>query len=172
MKQLVESKLLDLNLSKSVYIVAGNKKARNMLKKKAEESPLILCKTVMKYVEANKYLGCWLAGSAAETVATTVSHRLGVAKRTIYEIRAVIEDRRADTLGAVEIALRLWEQTVIPMLLFGADTWSLVPKKTMDQLDKVSHQFLKSVLGLGKNGCPTPILYLQTATMTMSNRIL
>ena len=84
----------------------------------------------------------------------------------------MVEDRRADSLVGIQVALTLWEQTVIPSLLYGSEVWGVVPKKTMDQLVKINDQFLKSILGIGKFGCPLVALYLETGTPTMNNRVL
>ena len=48
MEDLIEDKLLDLNLDKCSYIIAGNKKARKKMEKEVEKKPLILCNTMMK----------------------------------------------------------------------------------------------------------------------------
>ena len=117
-------------------------------------------------------MGIWLAGSVAESVSATVTHRLGLASRAIFEIRAVIEDTRADRLGAIETGIMLFEQSVLPMVLFGLETFHIIPKKTMNQLNSLSNRFLKNLLGVGKYGCPIPMLYLETGMWTMENRIL
>ena len=126
----------------------------------------------MKQVKNNKYLGCLLAATVSESVSDTVSSRSGIAKRAVYEIRTIIEDSRANYLGAIEVGLRLWEVSIIPMLLFSSEVWTHIPAKTMKQLDDISNLFLRNLFGVNKRGCPTVSLYLQTSTLTMSNRIL
>ena len=153
-------------------MIAGAKRARKNLEDQADNNPLILGNMNMQRVKEAKYLGIWLAGSVAESVAATVSHRLGLASRSIFEIKAVIEDSRADSLGAVEVGLTLWEQSVIPFLLFGSETWNEIPIKTMKQLVDLNKRFLKTLLGVGKHRCPTPSLYLETASWTIQNQIL
>ena len=123
-------------------------------------------------VKEAKYLGIWLSCSVSGSVAATVNHRLGLASRSIFEIKAVIEDSRADSLGSVEVGLTLWEQSVIPFLLFACETWNEIPNKTMKQLTNLNNRFLKSIMGVGKYGCPLPSLYLETGSWTIQNRIL
>ena len=60
-----ESKLLDFNLEKSSYLIAGNKKARQKLKVKLNAQPLLLCKQPKKQVNVEKYLGCHLSSTLA-----------------------------------------------------------------------------------------------------------
>ena len=65
MKDLIEDKLLDLNLDNCSFLIAGKKKAR--IKIEMEREPLILCNTVIKQVNESKYLGCHLAGTVSES---------------------------------------------------------------------------------------------------------
>ena len=170
--KVMEKKLLNLNLGKSSFLITGAKKARKDLENQVKANPLTLSNSNMREVKETKYLGIWLSGSVAGSVAATVSHRLGLASRSIYEIKAVIEDSRADSLGAVEVGLTLWEQSIMPMLLYGLETFNNIPKKIMKQLDDLNNRFLKALLGVGKNGCPLPSLYLETAPWAIKNRIL
>ena len=112
----------------------------------------------MKYVEHERYLGCQLASSVADSVSTTVDTRIGLAPRSIYEIRAVIEDARASVLGGIPMAIQLWQQSVLSSLLYSSEVWTSIPKATMKNLNNLNNQALKSFLGVGKNGCPIPAL--------------
>ena len=75
-----------------------------------------------------KYLGDYISHSLEESVHQTVMRRLGVAKQAIYEIRTVIEDRRASHIGGINIAFEIWEASVLPMLFFNGGTWTNVQK--------------------------------------------
>ena len=90
---MIETKLLNLNYEKSKFIVIGQKKARNEMKKKLENNPLMLGENKMKETNEEKYLGIWLAPSVADSVSATVTRRLGIATRAIHEIRSVIESK-------------------------------------------------------------------------------
>ena len=61
---------------------------------------------------------------------------------------------------------------MLPFLLFGRETWENIPNRTLKQLFDLNNRFLKSLLGVGKYGCPLPSLYLETASWTIQNRIL
>ena len=126
----------------------------------------------MKQVLQEKYLGCQVSTSVSASVSATVANRAGAVTHAIYETRAVLEDCRASTAGGVMVAFLIWEASIIPNLLFLCENWFLIPKKTLDKLNALSHQFLKSVLGVGKFGTPLAALYWDTATPLMSNRIL
>ena len=172
MEKLGESKILTYNLEKCSYLIMGEKKARKKLQSQINMNPLTLCQSKMKQVMKNKYLGCMLAASVSQSVSETVGSRIGIAKRAIYEIRTIIEDSRANYLGAIEVGLNLWDVSVIPMLLFSSEVWTDIPTKVMKQLDDLGTLFLRNLFGVNKRGCPTVSLYLQTSTFTMSNRIL
>ena len=113
----MESKLLDLHSDKSCFIVAGENKARKKMLKKLEKNPLILYEYEMKQVQSNKYLGCLLSSTVSQSVTDTVNSRIRLARRSIYEIRTIVEDSRADYLGAVQVGLDLWRGSVLPSLL-------------------------------------------------------
>ena len=104
MINLVESKLLDLNIKKSVFLIAGRKKAREKLQEELNASPLMLYDMKMKQVDAEKYLGMWVSATAAASVSTTVSKRIGLATRSIFETRTIVEHCRANVLGGLSLA--------------------------------------------------------------------
>ena len=172
MENILENKLLDFNLQKSAYIIAGSKKARQKLKVKVEGNPIMLCSQLMKEVTSEKYLGCQLSATVADCVINTVNKRLGLATQHIYEIRAVLEDSRNRSVGSVTTAFQMWDASVLPMLLFGCETWSPVPKIILNKLKDLTTRFLKVTMGVGKNGCPLPCLYWMTGTKLIENEIL
>ena len=171
-ENLLECKLLDFNLSKCSVLIAGERKARVRAQQQADSAPLLLCGAPMKVTAAERYLGCWLAGSAADSVAITVAKRLGPAYQALYQARAIVSDSRAGAVGGVTLMLDIIEMSIIPMLTFGCETWCPIPKKTMNDLDKFSNAALKVALGLPKTGAPLASMYIDTATYLMKNRIL
>ena len=73
LESVVESKLLDFNVDKSVYLVIGPKGAKNSIENELKERPLKLCNQKQKSSLAEKYLGdvidsTGLAQSVHETV--------------------------------------------------------------------------------------------------------
>ena len=172
MDNLIESKLLDFNHSKCHVLVIGAKKARAELKEMLRINPLTLSGKVLSVVEEEKYLGCVLAGSVSQSVTATVNARIGLAKRAVYEIRSIMEDSRANAIGAVQVGMNIWEMSVILMLLHGAENWSDISKQTMKKLDDINSLFLSNLLGVSKKGCPAASLYLETGTLRMRYRIL
>ena len=168
---IVESKLLTINSDKSSYLVMGDNKARRKLLEDLKKNPVVLNSVPMKFSTVAKYLGDELSENLSKSVSATVKKRLGLASCAIYEIRAVVDDKRADAIASLPTAFLLWEMAVVPMLTHNCEVWIDMSKKTLKELDKVQHKFLRVALAVG-TGCPIPKLYTETGTMLMSNRVL
>ena len=166
----METKLLDFNLDKSVYIVVGNKSDKN-IKKMLEENPLTLAGIPMKEASQEKYLGdqIHMLGNS-ESVLATVKSRAGQVSAAIFEIRSVIEDCRADTIGGVIAGIDIWEISVVPYLLNNSSVWGEVPKKALDMLNNLQNTFYRNLLATPRS-TPTPALLWETGGLTMLSRI-
>ena len=69
------------------------------------------------------YLGDQLGMSVSESVTLTLKRRIGLAKRSIYEIKSIVEDPRSKVAGRITTGLMLWESCVVPMLYHYSSTW-------------------------------------------------
>ena len=168
---LVESKLLDLNVDKTNYLVVGNKKARRKLDADMKKSPLTIYDQPMKETKAIKYLGDYLTSNLEDSVHYTVSKRIGIAKLAVYDIRHVLEDKRSSRVGGFSIALDIWQMAIEPMLLFNCETWQNIPKKTLKALNDLYSHFYRCIFRIGI-GCPVICFYWQCGTLRVSNIIL
>ena len=101
MENVIAKKGLEFNTEKSMYIVMGNKKARNKIKSEFDKSPITLCGDKMKEVKVLQYLGESLSINLEDSVHQTVVRRVAVARHAILEIRTVIEDTRANSPAAL-----------------------------------------------------------------------
>ena len=89
----MESKLLDFNIDKSCFLVVGNTKSKQNIRKQLEASPLTLSGFPMKEMTQEKYLGDYLhCNGNPDSVAATVQVRSGLAVSAVNEIRSVLED--------------------------------------------------------------------------------
>ena len=100
------------------------------MKIKIEETPLMLSNQLMNELTSVRYLGDFLCATLEESVHKTVLHRIGIAKKSIFDIRSTIEDKRAECLGGFNLALDIWTAAVESMLWNNAETWTPVQKKT------------------------------------------
>ena len=171
MEELLGPKSLQLNLTKSGYVVVGNKKARKELEKQLTTNPLTLCQEPMKEMKEMKFLGDYLRLDLEESVHTTVIKRSGIAKMAINDIRTVVEDTRASQLGGLNLAFTLWEAAIIPKLLWNSETWMCIQPKTIKILNNIFNQFYRSILRIS-TGCPKVNLYWQTGGYLPQNLVL
>ena len=114
MEDLFAKKSLSFNLSKSQFLIMGNRKTRKKLNSELKHNPIKLCGVNMTETKALKYLGDYLIFDLEDH--QTVLRRIGAAMKTIYEIRAVIEDVRAEKSGGIGLAFDIWEMALIPMI--------------------------------------------------------
>ena len=92
----METKLLDLNIDKSCYIVVGNKKISRKIKSELEIFPLFLCGKKMKEKTCDKYLGDFIRSLGnSESAYHTISERYWRIVSCILEARTIIEDCRS-----------------------------------------------------------------------------
>ena len=82
---MAETKLLDLNLEKSGYMIVGKNKASQQIIEQLLSNPVTLCGKPMNCVSEAKLLGDWLSEKGlSECVATTVKKRKGITIASIY----------------------------------------------------------------------------------------
>ena len=56
----------------------------------------------------------------------------------IYEIKALIEDCRAEVVGGIIAGLEIWEVTVIPYLMNNSDTSPRCPRQPAEPIPEKS----------------------------------
>ena len=167
MEAVAETKLLDYSLEKSCYLIVGSKKAKEGLIKENDRNPLKLCGIKMKEEKEVKYLGDWISGKGlAESAALTVNKRKGLATRSIFEIRTIVEDCRSIVCGGLSVGLEIWEMAVVPQLLFNSECWVEIKKSTLQDLENLQLKFYRTLLATGQ-GCSIPALYWETGGILM-----
>ena len=171
METMLGKKSLELNLEKSSFLVIGNKKARKNITAQLKKSPLKLCGINMKEEKVIKYLGDSLMSTLEDSVHKTVSSRIGVARHAIYEIRAIVEDSRASSVGGINLAYTIWDQAILGSLLLNSETWEVLPKKTMKLLKDTTNLFHRSILRVG-TGMPIVSLYWLSGSLQIEYSIL
>ena len=97
--------------------------------------------------------------------------RISIASKSIFEIRSIVDDSRANSIGGLSLSFLMWELGCIPMLLNSAGTWIGMKRKTLKELEKLQLKHLRVSLAV-VTGTPIPLLYLQTGTMTMQSRVM
>ena len=171
MEDMVNSKVLEFNLEKSNYVIIGNKKARKTLRDKIKKSPLTLCGKVMEESKSVKFLGDYISHNVKESIHETVKKRIVVAKFSLVELRTVIEDSRASTIGGINVALDIFDTAILPAVIHNCETWIEMSPKTMKILDDFYNSFFRCILRCC-SGTPKVNFYWQTGSTRMENIIL
>ena len=71
----------------------------------------------------------------------------------------------------LRLALDLWEMAVVSMMLYNAESWQEIDTATINILEKMQYEFLRSLFASG-SGCPIPLLLSETWCIMMELRIL
>ena len=167
---LAESKLLDYNLSKTFCIILGEKKAREKLEEEYLNNPPKLYGKEVKLVSQESYLGEQLGKNISESITLTIKKRLGLVKKSIVEIKSIVEDCRSQVTGSIKTGLLLWESCVIPFLTNNASTWLQMRQSDVNNLMKIENSFYHSLLAV-KN-CPVMAFYWDLGALVFPLRIL
>ena len=124
---LAESKLLDYNLSKTFCIIVGNKKAREKLEDEFLNNPPKLYGQEVKIVTHGTYLGEELGLSLSDSITFTIKKRIGLVRKAIVEIKAIVEDCRSQVTGGIKPALFLG---IMYNSFFHEQCFQLAPNET------------------------------------------
>ena len=101
----------------------GAKKARDDLIIKFEESPSKLYGENLKLVSSESYLGDQIGFNTSESVTLTIDKRIGLAKKSVFEIKKNIEDSRSKVTGGIKTGLLLWNSCIVPFLMNNCSSW-------------------------------------------------
>ena len=170
LENLAEIKLLDYNLSKCCIIIAGERKSRKKLMEEFELNKPKLGGKEVSIVEHETYLGHELGINVSESITLTLKKRSGLAKRSIYEIVAIVNDFRSKINGGIVTGLHLWESVVIPFVLHNSSTWLAMKKSDIDHLTKLQNLFLSHLLNV--QNCPAMMMLWDLGVLPMHLRIL
>ena len=168
---LLKQRGLSLNKKKSVCIIIGSKKQKEIASKKLETNPLMCGDFQTKEKVEDKWLGQIISSSGlAESVAQTVASKENKIKGACLEIAIIVNDWRAQVVGGFETALMLWEACCIPSMLHGAGTWVQINTATENRLNALQNWFVRLALRIGQ-GSPVASLLWDTLLLDMSIRV-
>ena len=118
----------------------GSKGNKTKIEQELKANPLTLCGKPVKNVIKEKYLGDMIScyGLAA-SVEATVKKRKGQVFSNILEVKAVVEDYRANVVGGITTGLEIWELAIVPFLMNNCETWVEIAPRTIDSLDNLQN---------------------------------
>ena len=99
-----------------------------------------------------------------------VKKGLGLANKSIFEIRTIIDDMRIKTVGGITTALLLWESCTLQVLLHNSSTWLDMKKKDVEKLVKLQNLFLNTTLGV--QNCPALFMLWELGILSIPLRLL
>ena len=166
----MNQKQLELNDDKTTYILCGDPMEIKMNRKELEIAPLMCGDIVTKEKKVEKYLGDMIAGSLSECVLATIADREGKVRAAMIEAKTLVEDFRADSVGAVEVGLVLWEAAMLPTCLYNCSAWTEMGKVAENKLEDLQYQFLRLLLAVPRS-CPKVALRQQTGMLSMRYRV-
>ena len=144
LSSLMEEKLLTFNTNKSVCIVLGENESARKIKQSLTENPLPLGRNVMRTVSQYMYLGVVLhEGGASASALATINKRSSRVKQIIFEIKAIIEDSRMDSIGGISSGLDLWQLIVVPYLYGSLECFPDIPAEGMKKLNDLHILFFR-----------------------------
>ena len=112
---LMMEKQLDIHPTKSGYLLFGTEAFKAACRMEAKNSPIMLGKINMKEKESKKYLGDLLHSEGlSRSVEATIEAREAKLRGSIYELRALTEDFRMQSVGGCQSALDLYEACITP----------------------------------------------------------
>ena len=166
------SKLLQIHPTKSCYLVVGSdRKTKELIRQEIMKRPLVYDSFQMQSKNEEKWLGDYLSDQGiSKSVEVTINNRYGKIQAAIFELKAVLEDLRMQSIGGLKCGLDIWELALIPSLTNNCGTWTQISQQSVDKLDKLQNLFLQVLFAVGQS-CPRPALCWDTATLTMQTRI-
>ena len=130
---MLSERLLSCHPKKTCFVIVGNTKYKEQIRKELEVCPLRFGEFEMKEKEQDVYLGDVLSSRGlAASVEATIAHRMGRIKGSIYETAAILKDWRMQCVGGMMGAWDIWEMSIIPSLLANCGSWVEISQRAID----------------------------------------
>ena len=170
-EELMGSKCLNVNIDKSIYMLAGKKSNVERIREQLKEKPLCYDGTPLKEKQTEKWLGdvIHVCGPRESTLETIKERKVRILT-AIHEIIAIIEDTRLDKTGSLKFAIEVWQLAIIPALTNNCDGWNVRDKQVQKEVEEFQSRFLKGILAI-PNSCPRSALYYESNLLRMKYRM-
>lgn len=170
LETMAELKLLSFNLEKCKVVIMGEKTAKEKLEDEFTKKPPTLNGKAIEISNHEPYLGDVLGSNVSESITLTIKRRTGLIKKSIFEIKAIVEDSRSQVNGGIETGLLLWKSCVLPYMLCNSSSWLQMKQKDIDTLTKLQNLFLGQLLSVQK--CPSLLMLWDLGMETIHLRIM
>ena len=143
----LESKLLDANTDKTIYILIGGETAVETIRRDIINHPLTLGDTILKEKSSYNYLGDVIhMDGVSKSALATIKQREGRIINAINEVKSIIEDCRMQSVGGALAGLEIWELAFIPSILTNADTWVEIDTESIKILNNLQYMMYRNLL--------------------------
>ena len=114
------------------------------MRRKLNEEPLVCGAFQLKEKESDKYLGeIFHTDGLGRSALETIKARAGKIKAVSYEIKAIIEDYRAEVVGGALCGIELWQMCALPSLLSSSSTWLEITPEAIEIAEQLQLDFLR-----------------------------
>ena len=168
----LREKQLEAHPTKSGYLVFGSEQFKAKVENDVKGAPVMLGKVVLKEKCSEAYLGDILCsqGLRASTEAS-IRERTAKVKGSIYELRALVEDFRMQSVGGMTAGIDLYESCIVSSLLSNSGTWTEIGETEIELLDEKQNTFCRALLQLPKS-TPKPSLRASLGLLGMRWRVM
>ena len=147
--ELLKQKLLSVNYDKSKYLLIGNKKAKDRMKKELKKWPMKMGEEILANSILEKYLGDIIHEKGCEeSITATIKERM---RKLIPKCEEIIQIANTPIIGGLRnsnIAFKLFESLVVQPLLNNCASWIGITEKHVNELQKFQNKFVRRVLHL------------------------
>jgi hypothetical protein len=164
-------KQLSVNHDKCKYLIVGPKKFRENTLKELEKEPMTMGGLVIKHAGSEKYLGDWVNElGCKQSIDDTIKERMRKLTSKANDIIMLAEAPMMGADGTSMAAIKLFEATVVPALLFNSESWIGITEAQTKDLQGFQDKFLRKLMHL-PTSTPKAILHWDGGMELMKWRI-
>ena len=146
--------------TKTVNIVCGgSKKNREAMKEKLASDPMKIQQFDVQTVQSDVYLGMKFdEGGCRESIDASIEARRAKALVKTKQAKILLKDLRIQSVGWLDAARTLYQQTILPCLTYSAIAWIQMTKKQRDKVEAVQRHCIYDLLELRKTATYSAVL--------------
>lgn len=168
----MKMKQLTLNKDKTAYVLFGNTSMQQNIRNELKSEPLMCGTFQVKEKESDKYLGeMFHRDGLSRSVEETIKSRTGKIKAVSWEIKAIVEDYRAEVVGGALCGVELWTMCALPSLLSSSSTWQEITPEAIEIAEQLQLDFLRMLFKVPKS-CPRPALRSESGVLSIKYQIM
>ena len=165
------SKLLQVNIDKSTYLLAAKRKNLNRICNELLKDPLTYKNMPLTEKLTDKWLGSIINPSGVkESTVSTINERKGRINTIINETIAIIEDCRLNKIGATQSAKDIFQLAILPALLNNGELFFIHDPKIQKSLEEFQYKLWRGVLAIPKS-CPLPAMLYESESWLLKYRV-